>query len=373
MVKLMMLGPYDGKGRYRGGICTVVNAVLEREEELQQQGVLLMPFDTCRIQRKNKDSGKLNLSNIRNSLQLIRDAVSYIKTEQPDVFYLHTSVRLALLKDLLLLQKVKKKTGIKTVLHIHFAEVENIFTGIKALDSWMLSVIRSCADRLVLLSQQTLEQFVQLGVAREKCHLLYNFASVAYTTAELQERPAQETRSLLFVGYIDQRKGIYDILSVLHQVEHPYRLCVCGDFENEQAKAQFEGLSKGLEDKLEFLGFVGGEEKRQVFRDADVLLLPSYGEGLPMVILEALEAGCGVITTDVGAIPEIVQKENGIVIKPGDKAALSQAIETYLTMDAVQLQQQQQRNHQTAEAYSLTVFVEKLAEISKAAFSGESA
>lgn len=369
MVKVMMLGPYEGKGRYRGGICTVVNAVMERKEQMRQQGVELLPFDTCRIQRENKGFGKLNLSNIKNSLQLMKDTVAYIKAEQPDVCYLHGSVRLALLKDLIVLRHVKKKTGIRTVLHIHYGEVRKILPGNKLLDRWMLSVIRNYVDELVLLSGQTLEQFVQLGMERKRCHLLYNFTSVSYTEEELQAKSAQNVRTLLFVGLIEERKGIYDILKVLQTMETPYQFWVCGDFENDESKKRFEELAKPLGDKLQFLGFVSGEQKKKIFRDADVLLLPSYAEGLPMVVLEAMEAGCGVITTDVGAIPEIVATENGVIIKAGDLDALKKSIEDYLTMEEAKLQSQQQHNHEIASVYSLTAFVEKLVQIAKKAHS----
>lgn len=369
MIKVMMLGPFEGKGRYKGGIYTVVNALLEQKPQMQECGVELLPFDTCRIQRENKTTGKLNFANIKNSIYLMRDEITFIREQRPDVFYLHTSIRFALLKDLLALRKAKKKTGIKTVLHIHFAEVEKTFTGIKLLDRWMLSAIRKYVDSLVLLSQQTLEQFVELGIPREKCHLLYNFASVSFTEQELREKQPREDKNLLFVGSIDERKGIYDLLTVLQQVDKPYRLRVCGGFENDQAKERFEALAKGLEDKVVFLGFVDGEEKRKVFLDTDVLLLPSYGEGLPMVILEAMEAGCGVITTDVGAIPEIVRPENGVIIQPGDLEALRKSIEEYLTMDGAKLRQQQQLNHKAVKDCSLTTFAEKLAGICQKTFS----
>ena len=371
MIRLMMLGPYEGKGRYRGGISTVVNAVLDRKEQLQQQEIQLLPFDTCRIQRENKSLGKLNFANVKNSLQLMKDAVAFVKKEKPDVFYLHASVRLALLKDLLVLRHVKKKTGIRTVLHIHYGEVEKILTGKPLLDKWMLSMIRKYVDELVLLSQQTLEQFVVIGIRREKCHLLYNFTSVSYSDEELREKLPQQPRSLLFVGLIEERKGIFDILSVLQQIHEPYRFMICGDLQNDQTRERFAELVKPLGEKVEFLGFVSGEIKKNTYRDADVLLLPSYGEGLPMVVLEALEAGCGVITTDVGAIPEILPPESGVIIKPGDLPALEQAIRDYLAMDQETLRNQQQQNHNLAAAYSLTVFVDKLAQISKAALSCE--
>lgn len=371
MIKVMMLGPYESKGRYRGGICTVVNALLEEKTLLQQQGVTLIPFDTCRIPRKAEGVGRVNLTNVKNFFCLLRDAVRATEEEKPDVFYLHTSVRLALLKDLLVLRRVKKKTGVKTVLHIHFGEVEKLLTGKKLLDRWMLAAIRKYADRVALLSAETLAQMVQLGIPKEKCHLLYNFASIRYTEEQLRQKQSRQERTLLFLGYICKEKGIYDILQVLREIRQPYHFQVCGTFGSDLEKSRFEELAKPMGEKVQFLGFVTGEEKRTVFRDADVLLLPSYGEGVPMTLLEALEAGCGIITTDVGAIPEIVGEENGIMLKPGDLPGLKKAIEDYLAMDAAQLEAQQWYNHQAAKGYSFAAFTENLAQICKRAVSPE--
>ena len=157
-------------------------------------------------------------------------------------------------------------------------------------------------------------------------------------------------------------------MTVLQQIDEPFEFFVCGGFENDRSKNLFEEMAKSLGDKVKYLGFLEGEKKREIFQDADVLLLPSYGEGLPMVVLEALEAGCSVITTDVGAIPEIVTLENGVIIKPGDLLALKNAIEAYLTMDADKLKGQQWHNHEVAKVYSLMEFADRLAQIVKAAY-----
>ena len=371
MVKVMMLGPYESKGRYPGGISTVVNALLEEKAQLRQQGVELIPFDTCRISRKAEGIGRLNLTNLKNFSYLLWDAVKTTIEEKPDVFYLHTSVRLALLKDLLVLRRVKRKTGVRTVLHIHFSEVDKLLTGKPLLDRWMLSAIGKYADEVVLLSQQTLEQLVALGVQREKCHLLYNFASIRYTEQQLRQKQSRQERTLLFLGYISKEKGIYDILTVLRDVREPYRFQVCGSFGSNSEEARFWELAKPLGEKVSYLGFVTGEEKRTVFRDADVLLLPSYGEGVPMTLLEALEAGCGIVTTAVGSIPEVIGQDNGYILSPGDLPALKKAIEAYLTMDASQLETQQWYNHQTAQRYDFANFAEKLVQICKRAVSPE--
>ena len=76
-----------------------------------------------------------------------------------------------------------------------------------------------------------------------------------------------------------------------------FSFAVCGGFGSEKYKADFEEYAKKYGEKIRFLGYVSGEEKRRVFLESDVLVLTSYAEGLPIVIVEALTAGCAVLTT----------------------------------------------------------------------------
>ena len=140
------------------------------------------------------------------------------------------------------------------------------------------------------------------------------------------------------------------------------QLHVFGETDNQEADQHFTALRENLGEKLVFHGFVSGAERERVYREADILVLPSYGEGLPMVIMEAFSAGCAVISTDVGAIPEIVKKENGIIIHPGDKDALKQAIQT-LTGDSQLLKKIQECNITCARKYTCEKFIENLSAV----------
>lgn len=361
MVTVMMAAPFEAKGRYQGGIHAIVNNVMAAEESIKAAQMQILPFNTCRIERRNDNNGRLNLENIKNFFAVYKAAAKEVKQTKPDVFYLHSSIGVALLKDLLVLRHVKKKTGCKTVLHIHFADIEKILTGKGFLDNRILSFMKKYADGVVFLSQQTMEQFVSRGLKREKCRVIYNFSTLTYQETELFSGEETEHVNFLFVGSIDSRKGIFDSLAVLEEIEKPYILHVCGGFGNADNEAQFRVYQKKLGEKVRFHGFVKGDEKRELFRSADVLLLPSYGEGLPVVILEAFSAGCGVITTNVGAIPEIVCGENGAVICPGDGAALKTAILGYLQMDRAELRKQKQQNYALAGQYTLDMFIQKIA------------
>lgn len=363
MIKVMMAAPFESKGRYQGGIHAIVNSVMNAEASIQSSQMQIIPFNTCRVDRRNDSNGRMSLENLQNFCLIYRDVVPHLREAKPDVFYLHTSIGIALLKDLLVLRHIKKKTGCKTVLHIHFADIEKILTGKAALDNWILSAMRKYADGIVFLSAQTMEQFVQRGIQREKCHVIYNFSTLSYTEEELFSQEETEETAFLFVGSIDSRKGIFDSLAVLEEMDIPYALHVCGGFGNAGNEAEFNAYREKLGSKLKFHGFVKGKEKRDIFKNCDVLLLPSYGEGLPVVILEAFSAGCGVVTTNVGAIPEIVGADNGVVIAPGDQEALKAALQQYASMDKDTLRAQKQRNYALAKQYTLDMFIRKIADV----------
>ena len=83
-----------------------------------------------------------------------------------------------------------------------------------------------------------------------------------------------------------------------------------------------------------FLGVISNNEKIELFRKATIFLLPSYAEGQPIAILEAMGAGLPVISTSVGSIPEIIKDgENGFLIEPGDYKALAEKITLLLKAD----------------------------------------
>jgi glycosyltransferase involved in cell wall biosynthesis len=86
-----------------------------------------------------------------------------------------------------------------------------------------------------------------------------------------------------------------------------------------------------IEDIVEFIGWVTGEEKKRVLNGADVFILPSYNEGVPISILEAMSYGKPIIATNVGGIPEIViMNKNGLLIDPGKPDQIEKAINTLL-------------------------------------------
>lgn len=368
MVRVMMAAPFEAGGRYQGGIHAIVNSVMGETDTIAANGIEIIPFNTCRIERKNDSIGKLSLENLKNFSLVYRDVVPELRTAQADVFYLHSSVGIALLKDLMVLRQVNKKTDCKTIVHIHFAEIDKILTGKAILDNWILHALKKYVDGIVFLSRKTMEQFVDCGIAQEKCHVIYNFSTLSYENEELFSGAKENPLEFLFVGSVDDRKGIFDALAVLEEVTEPYTLHVCGGFGNAENEAQFRTYQEKLGDKLKFHGFVKGDEKRQLFQKADVLLLPSYGEGLPVVILEAFSAGCGVITTNVGAIPEIVDAANGLVIAPGDCKALKDGLLSYLHMDEQELRKQKQGNFTLAKQYTLDMFIQKTADTCKAVY-----
>lgn len=85
----------------------------------------------------------------------------------------------------------------------------------------------------------------------------------------------------------------------------------------------------GLSDCVTFHGFVGGGQKISLLEKAHVFILPSWNEGLPIAILEAMSYGCAIISTPVGGIPEVV-KENGVLVHPGNKDEIAKAIVSML-------------------------------------------
>jgi glycosyltransferase involved in cell wall biosynthesis len=131
---------------------------------------------------------------------------------------------------------------------------------------------------------------------------------------------------LLNVASLDEKKRHTDLLDAVARLKLDYTLEIAGEGEladRLQGRAEYLGL-----DRVRFLGAQSQQQIAERMRAADVFVLSSEFENLPVVLLEATASGLPIVATDVGGVPEIVDDTNGILVPPRDPAALAEAIET---------------------------------------------
>ena len=140
----------------------------------------------------------------------------------------------------------------------------------------------------------------------------------------------------LYLGILSEAKGVIVTLEALAEIQgrgREFHATFAGDWldsgERDRILAKAEELA--LLERIEFPGVVKGEKKDSLFHSTDALVLPSFAEGQPNSVLEAMAYRLPVIATLVGAIPDtVVDGQTGILVQPGDVKALAIAMERLL-------------------------------------------
>lgn len=132
----------------------------------------------------------------------------------------------------------------------------------------------------------------------------------------------------LFLGWLEEKKGIFELLDSCLQLNDKKRfsLVVAGKGNAEERAMEFV-KENGLVDKVDFRGWVEGKELEKLFMECDVLVLPSWAEGLPNAMIEAMAAGLAVVVSAVGNVPTVLTHgKNGLLIRPKSVEALTKAL-----------------------------------------------
>jgi len=219
-----------------------------------------------------------------------------------------------------------KFIGSKVLFHIHGSEFDTWYNNSFAIQKRLIQFSLITADIVIALSHQWKRKLLQISP--------YSRIEVVENGINLDQFPGNRHRSLgapphqiLFLGRLGRRKGIYDIIEAASfLIRGSYKFTVAGDGEIEEVRRLVS--NKGLEGVFDVPGWLMGKEKAQLLEQADLFLLPSYHEGLPISILEAMASYLPVIATPVGGIPQLVKhNENGYLVPAGDHKALANAIE----------------------------------------------
>ena len=208
----------------------------------------------------------------------------------------------------------------KVVIHIHGGGFKEYY---EKNTSFVHKNLLKC-DTIVALTEYWKEFFKGLGF--KNVIVVPNIVD----SPIIQEKKYHDDKvHILYLGLITKAKGIYDLLDVIneHKVEFDGKITLHIGGNGETTTIQNIIKEQNLSDIVKFEGWVSGEKKVELLNNTDVFILPSYTEGLPISILEAMSYKLPVISTPVGGIPEVVKdEENGFLITPGDKKALYNTI-----------------------------------------------
>ncbi len=217
---------------------------------------------------------------------------------------------------------------VPVIIHLHgggFAKFygEESSSRVQAL----IRYVYNHAAAVVVLSKTWLEWCRSIS-SNPRVMAVYNPVAVPELVPFAQREPA----TILFLGKIGENKGCYDLLQAAKTLRAEFpdlKICMAGD--GEQARARELGDALGLGASLELPGWTNGAQKHLLLQRASIYALPSYFEGLPMSILEAMAYGVPIVSTPIGGIPEAVQDEvTGLLHPARDVAALTAALRRLL-------------------------------------------
>jgi len=217
----------------------------------------------------------------------------------------------------------------KIIYHIHGGGFQLFYNKSNSFSKRLIEKLLGQSNFVICVSQSWYEYYVR-NFKFQAIELLPNI--IDYPTI-LKKSSETGNITFLYLGLICEQKGIFDLLKVIVKNKEQYRgkikLLIGGNGETHRLMDLIE--KHKINDIVEFLGWITKEDKINALNMADVYILPSYNEGLPISILEAMSYGRAIISTNVGGIPEIVRnKENGLIIEPGNQEQLEQSLDYFL-------------------------------------------
>lgn len=299
----------------------------------------------------NAGRGALSIRNIWYVLKNSAHLALKIRREVPDIVHVPMAGNRPGFIKFASFVLVSKLLGRKVTSRIGGSHFDKTYDREHYILRWVMKFTIGRLDALIVRADSIKETFLQF-LPEDKLWLVrIGLPASMFEHVSLSKELASGSRNVLFIGYISKAKGALDLLSVIPQIveEHPdANFHFAGEMMKQERNVTFvesskmpeEEFSKAqrdprLEEHIELLGVLAGEDKIEAISNASIFVLPSYAEGFPFAVLEAMLAGKAVITTPVGALPEVfVDGEHLLYVEPGNTEQLAKAISDLLADDA---------------------------------------
>lgn len=303
MVKVLMVG---NDLSVKGGITSVINQIMSHDWKTDGVDIKFIPT-------------YIETNNFKKVLFFAR-AYQRIKKEirdnKPDIVHIHMSYKGSFTRKYLI-HKLCKKNNIQDIIHLHGSEFKKWYDAVNDKKKRTIRTLLGEANAFIVLGERWNRIVKEIEPATNTV-VLSNTVHIPEETVRWNE-----PFKILYLGVLIKRKGVSDLLKAIKFLKqnlgsNKFEVVIAGSGpEEENLKSKSKKLE--IEDVVDFVGWTDGEKKTQLLRECQMLVLPSYNEGLPMSILEAMSYGMPIVATDVGDVSSaVIDGKNGYLVEPGD-------------------------------------------------------
>lgn len=339
-IKVLMIGPDRS---VHGGISGVVNNYYEAgiEEKIQLTYIGTM----------------VEGSKLRKLLQAVSAYLQFCRALKDNtIVHIHMASDSSYYRKSFFIKKAKR-AGKKIVLHQHGGNFEAFYTEQDEKNKIRIQQILNLADVMLVLSP-VLKDFFEKIMEPSRVILFPN----AIEIPKAYEKEYGKKR-ILFLGRLCKEKGIEELLEIMPELHEKYpemKLLLGGIWEEESLRKKAESFPE----YVTYLGWIEGEAKRDYLSLSDIFVFPTYFEGQPVSVLEAMAFGCAVAASETGGIPQMIQhQENGLLFEPKNAEALKEALETLLGNEEICKKLGANARETVKKEFSIEDSIKKLVEI----------
>lgn len=221
------------------------------------------------------------------------------------------------------------------ILHFHRSDFEKFLS--KKINRFLFHILDRLIAKYILLSNSQREQ---ISLPDHKKFVLYNTIEEQYI--EQQHIPRNNNNlSIIYIGNYIKEKGIFDLFDAIKKYNLQnlinVKLQCYGNTSTDETR---DALDTYIDENIQINGPVSGEQKFQLLRNADLIILPSYNEGMPLILLESMAIGLPVIISKIGFIEEGLGSNYSLYCQPSNIQSVIDAITLFLTLDRSDLSHQ---------------------------------